>query len=114
MKAKFARFVISPSLVAKVQREMLEHYPRSMRKALRVTTPKAQSIAKTPIDTDQVVSDWLSIHDPLNDSAYLCTNTTDPAFDFDEFKDIDNEYEGLTVVSMGKDTRRWLKGYNIL
>jgi hypothetical protein len=44
----------------------------------------------------------------------LLLNTCDPAFDFDEFNDIDNEYEGLTVVSMGKDTRRWLKGYNIL
>ena len=31
-----------------------------------------------------------------------------------EFGDIDNEYEGLTEVQMGKDTRRWLKGYNIL
>jgi predicted cupin superfamily sugar epimerase len=50
----------------------------------------------------------------MNDRDYLCTNTVDPAFDFDEFKDIDNEYEGLTIVSMGKDTRRWLKGYNIL
>jgi hypothetical protein len=50
----------------------------------------------------------------MNESHYYCTNTVDPAFDFDEFNDIDNEYEGLTVVSMGKDTRRWLKGYNIL
>jgi hypothetical protein len=109
-----AKFVVSPSLVAKMQREMLASYPRALRKALRITTPKAQPVAKTPIDTDQVVSDWLAIHDPLNDRDYLCTNTVDPAFDFDEFKDIDNEYEGLTVVSMGKDTRRWLKGYNIL
>jgi hypothetical protein len=109
-----AKFVTSPAIAAKVQREMLAHYPRALRKALRITTPKAQSIAKTPIDTDQVVSDWLAIHDPLNDRDYLCTNTVDPAFDFDEFNDIDNEYEGLTVVSMGKDTRRWLKGYNIL
>jgi hypothetical protein len=109
-----AKFVASPSIVAKMQREMLEHYPRAIRKTLRITTPTAQSVAKTPIDTDQVVSDWLAIHDPLNDRDYLCTNTTDPAFDFDEFKDIDNEYEGLSVVSMGKDTRRWLKGYNIL
>jgi len=68
----------------------------------------------TQLDADKVVSDWLAIHDPLNDRDYLCTNTTDPAFDFDEFKDIDNEYEGLSIVSMGKDTRRWLKGYNIL
>lgn len=109
-----AKFVLSPAVNAKVQREMLAHLPRSMRKTLRITTPKTQPTAKTPIDTDQIVSDWLAIHDPLNESSYYCTNTCDPAFDFDEFKDIDNEYEGLTIVSMGKDTRRWLKGYNIL
>jgi hypothetical protein len=112
-----AKFVVSPSLVAKMQREMLDHLPRSIRKTLRITTPKAQPIAKTPIDTDQIVSDWLAIHDPLNDRDYLCTNTVDPDMDItshQEFGDIDNEYEGLTVVSMGKDTRRWLKGYNIL
>lgn len=85
-----------------------------MRKALRVTTPRTVRQSATQLDADKVVSDWLAIHDPLNDRDYLCTNTTDPAFDFDEFKDIDNEYEGLTIVSMGKDTRRWLKGYNIL
>ena len=109
-----AKFVTSPAIAAKVQREMLAHYPRALRKALRITTHKAQPVAKSPIDTDAIVSDWLAIHDPLNDSAYLCTNTTDPAFDFDEFRDSDNEYEGLSIVSMGKDTRRWLKGYNIL
>ena len=112
-----AKFVASPSIVAKMQREMLKHYPRAIRKTLRITTPKVQPIAKTPIDTDQIVSDWLAIHDPLNDSAYLCTNTVDPDMDIHshlEFGDIDNEYEGLTIVSMGKDTRRWLKGYNIL
>jgi hypothetical protein len=112
-----AKFVTSPAIAAKVQREMLAHYPRALRKALRITTPKAQSIAKSPIDTDAIVSDWLAIHDPLNDSSYLCTNTVDPDMDItshQEFGDIDNEYEGLTVVSMGKDTRRWLKGYNIL
>jgi hypothetical protein len=85
-----------------------------MRKALRVTTPRTVRQSATQLDADKVVSDWLAIHDPLNDRDYLCTNTTDPAFDFDEFKDIDNEYEGLSIVSMGKDTRRWLKGYNIL
>jgi hypothetical protein len=112
-----AKFVVSPSLVAKVQREMLEHYPRAMRNALRITTPKAVPTPKLPFESDQIVSDWLAIHDPMNDSAYLCTNTVDPDMDItshQEFRDIDNEYEGLTIVSMGKDTRRWLKGYNIL
>lgn len=101
-------------LVNPANREQHQYLPRKMRKALRVTTPKPVRQSATPLDADKVVSDWLAIHDPMNDKDYLCTNTTDPAFDFDEFKDIDNEYEGLTIVSMGKDTRRWLKGYNIL
>ncbi len=101
-------------LVNPANREQHQYLPRKMRKALRVTTPKPVRQSASPLDADKVVSDWLAIHDPMNDKDYLCTNTTDPAFDFDEFKDIDNEYEGLTIVSMGKDTRRWLKGYNIL
>lgn len=101
-------------LVNPANREQHQYLPRKMRKALRVTTPKPVRQSATPLDADKVVSDWLAIHDPMNDKDYLCTNTVDPAFDFDEFKDIDNEYEGLTIVSMGKDTRRWLKGYNIL
>ena len=101
-------------LVNPANREQHQYLPRKMRKALRVTTPKPVRQSASPLDADKVVSDWLAIHDPMNDRDYLCTNTTDPAFDFDEFKDIDDEYEGLTIVSMGKDTRRWLKGYNIL
>ena len=101
-------------LVNPTNREQHQYLPRKMRKALRVTTPRTVRQSATQLDADKVVSDWLAIHDPLNDRDYICTNTTDPAFDFDEFKDIDNEYEGLSIVSMGKDTRRWLKGYNIL
>ena len=103
-----AKFVLSPAVNAKVQREMLAHLPRSMRKTLRITTPKAQPTPQTAYGSDSRFSE--EVHIDLE----LLLNTCDPAFDFDEFKDIDNEYEGLTVVSMGKDTRRWLKGYNIL
>ena len=88
--------------------------PRTKRKTLRYVVPKAIPITKTNIDADQVVTDWLAIHDPLNDRDYYTLNTCDPDFNIDEFGDIDNEYEGLTIVAMGKDTRRWLKGYNIL
>jgi hypothetical protein len=103
-----AKFVVSPSLVAKMQREMLEHYPRAIRKTLRITTPKAQPTPQTAYGTDSRFTEEVHI------DRELLLNTCDPDFDFDEFNDIDNEYEGLTVVSMGRDTRRWLKGYNIL
>ena len=103
-----AKFVLSPAVSAKVQREMLAHLPRPMRKTLRITTPKTQPTPQTAYGSDSRFTEEVHI-DPE-----LLLNTCDPAFDFDEFRDIDNEYEGLTVVSMGKDTRRWLKGYNIL
>jgi len=102
------QFVLSPAVNAKVQREMLDHLPRVMRKTLRITTPRVQPTPQTAYGADSRFTEEVHI-DPE-----LLLNTCDPAFDFDEFSDIDNEYEGLTVVSMGKDTRRWLKGYNIL
>ena len=103
-----AKFVLSPAVSAKVQREMLSHLPRAMRKTLRITTPKAQPTPQTAYGSDSRFTEEVHI------DRELLLNTCDPDFDFDEFGDIDNEYEGLTVVSMGKDTRRWLKGYNIL
>ena len=42
-----AKFVTSPAIAAKVQREMLASYPRALRKALRITTPTPQN-PKTP------------------------------------------------------------------
>ena len=102
------RFVLSPAVSAKVQREMLDHLPRAMRKTLRITTPKTQPTPQTAYGADSRFTEEVHI-DPE-----LLLNTCDPAFDFDEFNDIDDEYEGLTIVRMGKDTRRWLKGYNIL
>ena len=103
-----AKFVASPSIVAKMQREMLEHYPRAIRKTLRITTPRVKPTPQTAYGSDSRFTEEVHINHEL------LLNTCDPAFDFDEFGDIDNEYEGLSVVSMGKDTRRWLKGYNIL
>ena len=60
----------------------------------------------------------------LNDNQYYYnTNTVDPDFDIDgslEFDDDmaldtpDAQFSGLTITRPGRDTRRWLKGYNIL
>lgn len=106
---KKVHFLVNPA-----NREQHQYLPRKMRKALRVTTPKPVRQSASPLDADKVVSDWLAIHDPMNDSEYLAQNTCDPDFCMDEFNDIDDEYAGLTIVAPGKDTRRWLKGYNIL
>jgi len=91
-----------------------EHHaklPRPVRKTLRITTPKAGRQTKTSWDADLMFNADYAVDE------YFNANTCDPDFDLDgsqEFGDIDNEYESLTEVQMGKDTRRWLKGYNIL
>ena len=88
--------------------DMHKAYPRQVRKTLRLPKFKAAPTPHTAYDADTRFSDEVHI------DRELLLNTTDPAFDFDEFRDIDDEYADLTIVRMGKDTRRWLKGYNIL
>lgn len=114
MKAKFfietSAVIRNPSLRA--------YLPRATRKALRVTTPEAQTnhdCINTPC-VDQIVTDWLAVHDPLNDKAYLATNTIDPSFDFDEFGDIDNELDGLTITEPMDEVELWkfCTGYDVL
>jgi hypothetical protein len=69
--------------------------------------------------TDQIVNDWLAIHDPLNDKAYYSRNVIDADMDItsaDEFADIDNEYEGLTTVhpQSQEELIEFCTGYNVL
>ena len=108
-----ACFVINP------RSEQKNYLPRAVRKALRVTTPKRTPQTATQFDADKIVSDWLACHDPMNDKAYLCTNTTDPDFDIDssvEFGDIDDELEGLRITTPVNEVELWefCTGYNVL
>ena len=112
-----AKFVIEASAV--IRNPSLRAYlPRPTRKALRITTPKAvtnHDCINTPC-VDQIVTDWLAVHDPLNDKAYLGTNTIDPCFDLDEFGDIDNELDGLTIHAPMNEVDLWkfCTGYDVL
>lgn len=100
-------------------------YRRRLSLARRITTPdEPNPNALCPEDncintptTEQHPQDYLL------EAHYYNTNTVDPDFDIDgslEFDDSmeldtpDAQFSGLTVVRLGKDTRRWLKGYNIL
>jgi hypothetical protein len=85
--------------------------PRVTRKALRVT--KTPTVTKTNNTTYTDLTETFRRDRPMYVHD-LAQNTCDPDFCMDEFNDVDDEYEGLTIVAMGKDTRRWLKGYNIL
>lgn len=91
--------------------------PRSVRKTLRL--PKTNNRTSDSGHTDLTETFRrdrpMYVHD-------LALNTCDPDACFDEFNDddgldsLENDCmnAGLTIVAMGKDTRRWLKGYNIL
>jgi hypothetical protein len=114
-------------LASQSHRTLLPFYTRAKRKALRITTPKtarnsdcinALTTINTPT-TDQIVNDWLAIHDPLNDTRYYNANVTDPDMDItsaDEFADVDNEHEGLTITEPMDEVEliEFCTGYNVL
>lgn len=99
------QFVISPA------------YRRKLALAKRVTTGTAPNADMGCINTPTALQP-----DPT-EAYYYNTNTVDPDFDIDgsvEFDDSmeldtpDAQFSGLTITRPGRDTRRWLKGYNIL
>ena len=114
-------------LASQSHRTLLPFHTRAKRKALRITTPKiarnqdcinALTTINTPT-TDQIVNDWLAIHDPLNDTRYYNANVTDPDMDItsaDEFADVDNESEGLTITEPMDEVEliEFCTGYNVL
>jgi hypothetical protein len=108
-------------LASQSHRTFLPFYTRAKRKALRITTPTAtrnSDCINTPT-TDQIVNDWLAIHDPLNDTRYYNANVTDPDMDITseyEFADVDNEHEGLTITEPMDEVElfEFCTGYNVL
>lgn len=108
-------------LASQSHRTLLPFYTRAKRKALRITTPKAvrnSDCINTPT-TDQIVNDWLAVHDPLNDRAYYAQNLIDPDMDItsaDEFADVDNELDGLTITEPMDEAELFYfcTGYNVL
>jgi hypothetical protein len=106
-------------LASQSHRTLLPFHTRAKRKALRITTPKALPTTRTQQDIDSIITDWLAIHDPLNDKAYYSRNVIDADMDItsaDEFADVDNEYEGLTTVhpQSQEELIEFCTGYNVL
>jgi hypothetical protein len=123
-----ASFMVSPTselyqskLAAQSHLTLMPYYPRAKRKALRVVTPKAvptHQLLNTPT-ADQIVTDWLAVHDPLNETHTYNANTVDPDMDITgavEFCDYDDEHEGLTTYEPQSEEElfEFLTGYNIL
>lgn len=76
----------------------LSHYPRSVRKAKRITTPKRYAFNNaTHHSADQIIKGFDSLESFDGDATYYRTNVCDPDFCIDEFNDIDNDYALLTL-----------------
>lgn len=76
----------------------LSHYPRSVRKAKRITTPKRYAFNNaTHYSVDRIITGFDSLESFDGDATYYRTNVCDPDFCIDEFNDIDNDYALLTL-----------------
>jgi hypothetical protein len=88
------------------------HYylPRSLRKALRVTTPKA--VCNTHQGVDHYLRTDFRTDDYHNQNLEFLARD----YGYDEFNDIDNEFEGLTIVEPSNDVElyEFCTGYDIL
>lgn len=88
------------------------YLPRKMRKALRVVTPKAVcNTAHT--DLTETMR-----RDALRNDDYFCQNLEFLSRDYghDEFKDLEDEYEGLTIFEPENEVElfEFCTGYNTI
>ena len=85
--------------------------PRPMRKTLRLTKPRQRNV-----NTHDGVDDYLAVDCRVDTYHTQNLEFLDRGYDFDEFGDIDNEYEGLTITEPMDDVAsfEYLTGYDIL
>ena len=83
--------------------------PRPMRKTLRLTKPRQRNV-----NTHDGVDDYFAVD--CRDETYLTQNTVNHDPLHDEFGDIDNEYEGLTITEPMDEVAsfNYLTGYDII
>ena len=89
----------------------MQALPRPVRKTLRLTKPRQRNV-----NTHDGVDDYLAVD--CRTDTYHTQNLEflDRGYDFDEFGDIDNEYEGLTITEPMDEVEsfNYLTGYDIL
>lgn len=85
--------------------------PRPMRKTLRLTKPRQRNV-----NTHDGVDDYLATDCRVDTYHTQNLEFLDRGYDFDEFGDIDNEYEGLTITEPMNEVEsfQYLTGYDIL
>lgn len=89
-----------------------KHYPRAMRKTLRLTSSRTKPATGHTDLTETMRRDALLTNDYFNQNLEFI----DRGYDHDEFGDIDNEYEGLTITESMTDAElfQFCTGYDIL
>ena len=90
--------------------ELSQFIPREVRKTLRITRKAVKENKAGTSLTDYLSTDYRA-------DAYHNQNLTDPDPYADEFGDIDNEYEGLTITEpMTSEAELWqfCTGYDVI
>lgn len=101
-------FMVSPPTESRDATAWHTALPRPMRKALRVATPKR---------TDARGTDLINhFRMGYQVDTYHNTNLTDPEPLTDEFQDIDDELDGLTITGPMDEAELWrfCTGYDVL
>ena len=91
--------------------DWMQAMPRSVRKTLRLTAPRQRNV-----NTHDGVDDYLATDCRVDARLLQNLEFLDRAYDFDEFGDIDDEHEGLTLTSEMSEVEafQYLTGYDIL
>jgi hypothetical protein len=88
--------------------EWHKQLPRPMRKALRVVTQRTKPAVHDGVDG--------YFRTGYKTDSYHNTNLCETDYGFDEFQDIDNEYEGLTIIEPLNEIElfQFCTGYDII
>lgn len=91
--------------------DWMQAMPRSVRKTLRLTKPRQRNV-----NTHDGVDDYLAVDCRVDTYHTQNLEFLDREFGFDEFGDIDDEHEGLTITSAMSEVEafEYLTGYDIL
>jgi len=91
----------------------LQAMPRSVRKTMRLNPSRQHN---RNVNTHDGVDDYMATEYRVDTYHTQNLEFLDRAYDFDEFGDIDDEHEGLTITEpMGDaETFGFLTGYDIL
>jgi hypothetical protein len=89
----------------------MQAMPRSVRKTLRLTKPRQPNV-----NTHDGVDDYLATDCRVDARLLQNLEFLDREYGFDEFGDIDDEHEGLTITSAMTEVEAfsYLTGYDIL